>query len=75
MRIFIVVLARTRKKVFLRLPQLLDSILYYTKGRLEDRIALAISLPNDEAKPLLYNAVVQCKSVYYLIAKTHYARN
>jgi hypothetical protein len=55
-------------KVFLRLPLLLDSILYYNNEHLEDDgMDLAISLPNGESKLPLYNAIIQCGSVHYLI--------
>jgi hypothetical protein len=54
-------------KVFLRLPQLPDTIVYYNDERPEnDETQLAISPPNNEAQLLLYNAVMKCKSVHYL---------
>jgi hypothetical protein len=54
-------------KVFLRLPQLPDTVIYYNDDHPEnDEIQLAISPPNDEAKLPLYNAVMKCKSVHYL---------
>lgn len=54
-------------KVFLRLPQLPDTIIYYNNEHPEnDETQLAISPPNNEAKLLLYNAVMKCKSVHYL---------
>jgi hypothetical protein len=54
-------------KVFLRLPQLPDTIVYYNNGHPEnDESHLSISPPNDEARLPLYNAVMRCKSFHYL---------
>ena len=47
-------------KVFLRLPQLPDTIVYCNDGYPEnDESPLAISPPSDEATLLLYNAVTK----------------
>lgn len=54
-------------EVFLRLPQLPDTIVYYNDGHPEnDETELAIPPPKDETWLLLYNAVMMCKSVHYL---------
>lgn len=54
-------------KVFLRLPQLPDTIIYYNDGHPEnDEDPLSLSPPADEAMLPLYNAVEKCKSVHYL---------
>jgi hypothetical protein len=55
-------------KVFLRLPQLPDTVIYYNDGHPEnDETQLPISPPNDEASLPLYNAVMKCKSFHYLV--------
>ncbi len=54
-------------KVFLRLPQLIDTVVYYNDGHPEnDESQLAISPPNDEARLPLYNAAMKSKPIHFL---------
>jgi len=57
-------------KVFLRLPQLPDTTIYYNNGHPEnDEHNQAMTPPNSKAKLLLHHAATKCKSVHYLFNK------
>lgn len=55
-------------KVFLRVPLLLEHLLFYNNEDPEDDgMELSIPRPDDEAKLPLYDAIRRCRSFHYLL--------